>query len=158
VGEGNFDADHPAESPWRTPASVAGGLDQARWVRRAAVHGFVDFNHVFQPRARGAAVTGAGAAVARASLTMASAGVATLRVAWDDDLVLRVNGSVVLRGSHPAFRGAAVEVPLEAGDNDVALKLSNTKGSNHGGWAYAFHAVLPDGTVLLPRAAASAAA
>ena len=41
---------------------------------------------------------------------------------------------------------------LRAGANLVTLKLSNTRGSNHGGWAFAFRAEAADGTLLAPRA------
>ena len=41
---------------------------------------------------------------------------------------------------------------LRAGPNLVTLKLSNTRGSNHGGSAFAFRAEAADGTLLEPRA------
>jgi hypothetical protein len=41
-------------------------------------------------------------------------------------------------------------VPLNAGDNTLLLKLSNTIGPNHGGWGFAFQARTPDGVLLLP--------
>ena len=41
---------------------------------------------------------------------------------------------------------------LRRGANVVTLKLSNTRGSNYGGWAFAFRAEAADGTPLAPRA------
>jgi len=75
---------------------------------------------------------------------------ATLQLAWDDALVLRVNGEVFELGSQYAFRARLVPVRLRAGAN--AVTLSNRRGSNHGGWALALRAEAADGTVLRPRA------
>ena len=55
-------------------------------------------------------------------------------------------------GDHAAFRRKEVRVPLVKGRNCVRITLSNTRGSNHGGWAFAFKATGPDGCVLLPKA------
>jgi len=148
------DAMHEQGSAWLEEASRQAGLQEARWVRRAAVHGFVDFNHVFRPRARGAGRTHPGVALARCTLTAQCDMTARLRVAWDDSLVLRVNGGAPQPlGRHAAFRVREVQAPLKAGPNTVVLKLSNELGINHGGWAFAFQAVAPDGTMLLPEAA-----
>lgn len=144
------DALHEEGSPWLTDGSRAAGLDQARWVRRSAIHHFIDFNHVFRPHARGVARTHPGVALARCTLRAPATMAASLRVAWDDDLLLRVNGgSPIVLGRNMAFRAHTVEVPLNAGDNTLLLKLSNTIGTNHGGWAFAFQARTPDG-VLVP--------
>jgi Protein of unknown function (DUF2961) len=151
--DGAYDGGHGPESLWLTDASRAAGLDQARWIRRLAYHGWVDFNHVFRPRARGAGVTHPGVAVARTCLTADHATTARLQVAWDDELVLRVNGAECGRRSHTALRSRSFDVSLKAGPNDVVLKLSNSKGSNHGGWAYAFQARSAAGGRLLPEAA-----
>ena len=78
---------------------------------------------------------------------------ASLRLAWDDRLALRVNGGGRIDlGHHDAFRSRTVPVDLGKGRNTIVLKLSNTVGSNYGGWAFAFKAVLPDGSVVIPRA------
>ncbi|MDE0431305.1 MAG: hypothetical protein OXH98_16200 [Caldilineaceae bacterium] len=77
---------------------------------------------------------------------------ATLQAAWDDALLLRVNGEVFELGKQHAFRARRVPVRLRAGANVVTLKLSNTRGSNHGGCAFAFRAEAADGTLLRPRA------
>ena len=47
---------------------------------------------------------------------------------------------------------AACPCSLHAGANTVLLKLSNDRGSNHGGWAFAFRAETADGTALIPHA------
>ena len=78
---------------------------------------------------------------------------ASIRLAWDDRLILRVNGEDQINlGHHDAFRSQTVEVNLKKGRNVIVLKLSNTLGSNYCGWTFAFRATLPDGSVLIPRA------
>jgi len=128
--------------------------DQNGWIQRPSHHGFVDFNHVFRPEVRGVGVHYVDkAAVARCTLDAPRAMTAHLRLAWDDRLVLQVNDAKPHDlGTHAAFRAKTVEVPLAAGRNDVAVTLSNTRGGNHGAWAFAFRAAGPDGTVLLPGA------
>ena len=137
--------------------------DTARWVRRAAVHGFVDFNHVFRPTSGGVAKTHDGVAIARCVLRVPENTTARLRIAWDDNLVLRINGDQRLdMGFHGAFRAQKVDVRLRAGDNVVVRKLSNVaslltprsndeQSSNHGGWAFAFRATAADGSAMIPR-------
>lgn len=146
-----YDGNHPEDSPYLNERTRELGRDAACWVRYPSLRGFVDFNHVFRAAIRGAALTHPAAAVARCRLVAPSDTTAKIRLAWDDHLVLRVNGEVTDLGSHRAFRNQTVEVPLRAGGNDITVKLSNTRGSNHGGWAFAFSAVMPDGSILLPQ-------
>ena len=148
-----FEGMHEAGSPWLSEGSRGLGRDAARWVRRQAIHGFVDFNHVFRPHARGVAKTHDGAGVARCELNAPNASEATLRLSWDDRMIMRMNGddSIDL-GFHSSFREKVVPVSLKSGRNTVVLKLSNTLGSNHGGWTFAFHATNAEGMVLLPNA------
>lgn len=145
-----FDGQHEAGSPWLSEGSCTLGRNQARWVQRSALHGFIDFNHVFQPQTFGVGVTHPGAAVARCCLQSPAALTATLRLSWDDDLVLWVNGARHDLGHHQAFRSKTIEVSLTAGANHLVVKLSNTRGFNHGGWAFAFRATTLDGTVINP--------
>ncbi|MGI5820072.1 MAG: DUF2961 domain-containing protein, partial [Armatimonadota bacterium] len=156
-GDADYDAFHRPGSPWLADASVEAGLDRARWVRRDATHGFVDFNHIFRPHVRGVAQTDRAVALARCTLRTEAATSALLRIAWDDDLILRVNDTGPVRlGHHAAFRQDTVPVELRAGENTIVLKLSNEMGSNRGGWAFAFAARAEDGTELLPEAAGQA--
>jgi len=129
------------------------GLDRARWVRRSAFHGFIDFNHVFRPRVRGVAPSHDGVALARCRIAAPKDAMARFQISWDDRLVLQTNDEPPRDlGQHRAFRDATVEAPLRAGSNTVTLKLSNTAGSNHGGWCFAFRASAEDGTRLTPSA------
>ena len=43
---------------------------------------------------------------------------------------------------------------LRAGANAVKLTVSNTRGSNHGGWCFAFRCRGADGRIILPDAPA----
>jgi hypothetical protein len=146
-----YDGGHPAGSPYLNERTRELGRDKPRWHTYPTMHGFVDFNHVFRAAQRGAALTHPAAAVARCTLHAPAAGEATLRLGWDDQLVLRVNGRAFDLGEHAAFRAATVAVPLRAGANDVSVKLSNTRGSNWGGWAFSFRATTGDGRRLLPQ-------
>lgn len=150
--EAVYDGMHEDGSRWLTEGSRQLGRDVARWVKRAASHGFIDFNHVFRPYARGAGVTHPGVAIAHCVLDAPSAMTATLRLAWDDRMIARINGEVLDLGWHYAFRAETVPVRLTPGANHIVIKLSNEKGSNHGGWVFAFRATAPDGTVLIPEA------
>ena len=146
------DAMHEEGSPWLTAGSKAAGLDAARRRRYDAIRGFVDFNHAFRPHVRGVAPTHPGVAIAKSVLHAPRDLTARLRIAWDDQLILSVNdGKPDDLGHHSAFVARTVEVPLRKGQNTVRVKLSNTAGSTHGGWAFAFRATTPDGSVLVPQ-------
>ncbi len=144
---------HATGSGWLTEAARSRGRDQARWVRRPAHHGFVDFSHVFQPIKRGVGCHEAGVAYARCRLEAPVAMSATLRLTFDDELALRVNdGPLLPLGKHPAFRTKTVAVDLRQGQNVILVKQSNTAGFNHGGWVFNFQATATDGTRLWPQA------
>lgn len=148
-----FDGLHEENSPWLSPGSRQLGRDTARWVRRASNHGFIDFNHVFRPAVRGVGVHHDGVALARAVLRAPEDLEADVRLAWDDGMTVRVNGQRPIDlGRHAAFRSREVRLPLRKGDNTIVLRLTNSRGGNHGGWAFAFAARTPDGRVLLPQA------
>ena len=147
-----YEGMHEPGSAWLTEGSRQLGRDRARWIRYKPIHGFVDFNHVFRPWARGVGKTEVGVAVARCVLPVKSDTTAVIRLSWDDHLIARLAGGVFDLGHNRAFRTKEVEVSLKAGANPVALKLSNDRGSNHGGWAFAFSARAKDGTVLFPQA------
>ena len=63
--DAGYDGLHGDESAWLNDSSRQQGRDQALWLRRTAHHGFIDFNHVFQPSGRGVGKTDVGAALAR---------------------------------------------------------------------------------------------
>ncbi len=144
---------HGADSPFLNERSRELGRHVARWTRYAAAHGFVDFRHVFRPCMRGASPTYPAVALARGTLTVPSAQTVQVRLAWDDQLVLRLNdGPPQDLGTNAMFRQRTVALPLRAGANTLVLKLSNDVGTNWGGWAFAFKATTADGRELLPAA------
>ena len=149
--EANYDGLHGADSGWCTAGAQERGLDRARWVPRDAIHGFVDFLHVFQPQMKGVGVSQPGVALARCVLTVARPTEVTLRIAWDDCLEFRLNGAQTTGDDHPMFALREFAANLQAGENILLLKLSNTIGLNHGGWSFAFQCMLPDGSQLLPE-------
>jgi hypothetical protein len=148
-----YDGLHGTESGWLTERSRERGRNVARWVRHAAHHGFVDFRHVFRPAMRGASPTYPGVALARCVLAADRDTTATLCLAWDDRLVLRLSSQPPIdMGHNAAFRARTVDVKLSKGENVLVLKLSNQVGSNWGGWAFAFSVRTPDGRRILPAA------
>ncbi len=150
--EATYDGLHEPDSPWLTEGSRQAGRDAARWVKRPAIHGFIDFNHVFRPHQRGTPLPHTVVAIARCILNAPTDMTARLRLAWDDHMIIRINDDDPLDlGHHHAFRAQTLQVPLRTGANGVVLKLSNEVGSNRGGWAFAFLTTAPDGTVLLPQ-------
>ena len=138
-------------------------LSAARWIKRTANHGFIDFNHVFRPQVRLVAVTHEGVALARCILNSPKDMEANLRISWDDHLIIRINGDRRYDlGNHKSFLTKEVPISLRKGNNVIILKLSNTsnvgspkssaqESANHGGWAFAFQAIGNDGQVLIPE-------
>jgi hypothetical protein len=121
----------------------------ARWVRRQATHGFVDFGHVFRPWTRGVAITWPARACALTTVTVPADTPATVHLAWDDALTLRLNDEPPrLLGAQAAFQRQAVPVQLRAGTNRLLLTLTNTKGTTWGAWCFACRVTASDGRVL----------
>lgn len=142
---------HAPESGWMTEGARRRGRDQARWVRRDSQHGFIDFNHVFQPVRRGVGISEAGVAYARCVLDAPEAMSVTLRLTFDDALAVRVNeGPLHPLGDHTAFRTKEFVAALRKGSNTILIKHSNTIGLNHGGWVFNFQALTRDGRRLRP--------
>jgi hypothetical protein len=126
----------------------------ARWVRRRSIHGFVDFAHVFRPRIRGVRFYWPAVASAQTTLSVDEDTAATLHIAWDDRLVVRLNDEPPRDlGEQVAFRRRAVPVRLRRGANRLLLKLSNTKGRTWGAWCFTCRVVLPDGSQVIPHVA-----
>jgi hypothetical protein len=140
-------------SRWLTEGSKELGLDVARWIKRKAFHNFIDFRHVFRPHHRGVSPTQPGAALARCILESPKETEASLLISWDDQLILRVNSEDPRDlGDHSSFRSKKVKVSLREGENTIIVKLSNTIGSNFGGWCFAMRATTSEGSLLLPKA------
>lgn len=129
------------------PETLAGA-----WTRQSTIHGFVDFNHLHRPGTTGVGTHYRKKAAQAVTVVDAPADMtAKFRIAWDGRLVLRVNDAVTDFGNNGPFRQRSVDVPLRKGANRVSVLLSNDTGSNHGGWAFAFRATAPDGSILVPR-------
>jgi len=147
----SYEGDFSDTSEWRHGYGPD-ALHGTRWIERREIHGFVDFSHVFRPRAYGVAVCWPAAAVALTHLRVESDCNATLRLSWDDELNLRVNGKALLeREAHRAFRTRDIPVRLRAGANEVLVKLSNTAGTTRGAWCFAFRAQRDDGSIIKPE-------
>ncbi len=95
----------------------------------------------------------AGTVSVRCVLSAKRAMTAKAQIAWEDRLVLRVNDFATIDlGHRKNFGDVTLDLPLKKGDNVVDVTLTNTRNFNHGGWAFAFRATMPDGTALLPQA------
>lgn len=126
---------------------------QVNWVERRTDHGFIDFNHVDRPQVRGVGVHHRNA-VARAICVLQTEAdtQAELLVSWDDHAVLQLNDEKPLDlGANPQFRSRRIPIHLRAGENHVQLTLSNTQGTNHGGWCFAFRCRTSDGRIVVPK-------
>lgn len=148
--KGRFEYELPTEATFNQ-TELFHGLP---WQKFAAIRGFVDFNHVYRPEASNANSPALDAvAVARATLTVPADTKATLTLAWDDQLVLRVNdGEPIDLGTKQYLQAKMVEVPLRKGENTIALWLSNEVGLTRGAWVFSFRAFTAKGKVLLPQA------
>lgn len=134
-----------------SPKEVDG---ESTWViDRKAYHGFIDFNHLWRPHRRGVGTHYTNrTSIACGILKLDRDMQVQIRVAWDDHLVLKINNDKPIdMGEHALFRQKTVSVPLKKGDNMVTLTLSNTKGLNNGGWAFAFKATDSDDCVIVPQ-------
>ena len=142
------------EAAARTPLRPEEAIDATAWKESRAIHGFIDFLHSRRPNPRGAGMyLHLGTASARCVLHAPKKLTATARLAWEDRLVLRLNDRPPMDlGHRDNFGSRTVGLPLREGDNVVEITLNNTQNFNHGGWAFAFQATAPDGTVLVPRA------
>lgn len=148
--EGQFEHELPTQARFNPGKPLQG----QPWKRFAALRGFIDFNHVYRPKPsnRNSPTLTDAIAVARATLISPSDTRATLTLAWDDQLVIRVNdGERIDMGTQQYVRAKTVEVPLKKGENSVALWLSNEMGLTRGTWVFSFRAVTREGDVLLPQ-------
>lgn len=150
-----YDGGFTEKSPWRNTRSQRPDQHMARWIRRRAFHGFIDFAHVFRPWFHpGTGVCWPAAACAVTTLHAPRDTAAKLYLTWDDRAIVRLNNDAPIDGgNHTDFRQRSFDVKLKRGENRLVLKLSNTRGTTWGTWCFAFKAVLSDGKTLIPRVA-----
>jgi hypothetical protein len=127
--------------------------DELDWIILESNHGFIDINHIFRLTKYGVgAHYDDKAACAMCVLNVPEAMKANVRIAWDDRLVFQVNDQNPIDMGHQySFLPKTIQVDLCKGKNVLVLTLSNTSGSNHGGWLFAFRAESPDGNMLKPQ-------
>jgi len=134
-----WEGNHAPDSPYLGENAVELGRHQARWREAESHQGFIDLNHYFACAARGVAVPSDGIVLARCRLTVAKKTSVQLTLGWDDQAAIRLNGGAPIDlGHQPFFRAKTLDLTLEAGENEICLKLSNTRNTNHGGWAFSF--------------------
>jgi hypothetical protein len=114
------------------------------WKDQPAFHNFVDFNEVARPAVELISYQTGVVGYALTYLKSDAQRDAWLCVGFDDELELRVNGDVVLRGVHGAgFEEDRVQVRLSPGLNRVLVKLSNYDNTTWRLWAFSFRVVPP---------------
>lgn len=152
--EARYEGGFGPNSPWRKPRPLSLNQHMARWVRRRAFHGFVDFSHVFRPSTVGVGLAWPAAACAQTALISDRDTAATLYLSWHDQAVVRLNDEAARDlGTQVEFRQRVLEIRLKRGVNRLTLKLSNTLSKSGGGWCFAFRVLLPDGKVVVPAIA-----
>lgn len=123
-----------------TPLQISDAIERPG-KRQQAEHGFVDVLLSRRPHPDKAGIYIHEGAISARSTLEAQDLTATLRLAWDNRLVVRVNDGRPI-----------IEVPLRNGKNLIDITLNNTQNFNHRGWVFAFKATTPEGTALIPRA------
>lgn len=129
-------------------------LGDRPWREAEAIRGFVEFNHLYRPEPnnKNSPTLVDVAAVARCVLVSEKATTAKLTLGWDDRLAIAVNGGEPRElGEQAYLQGRTIEVPLRAGANTVAVRLTNTTGLTRGAWNFSFSAVTADGVRLVPQ-------
>ena len=124
-------------------------------IERYSFHGFIDFSHVFNLRSTGSNQTWPANASAVTTLEVERDTAATLHLSWAQRMKIRVNdGDLQDLGDHPTYRYRAIDVDLRKGKNVLVVNLDNPdEGLTWGAWTFSCRAVLPDGEVVVPRAA-----
>lgn len=146
-----WDGEHSPGSPYLGANAVELGRHQAHWQKAESHQGFIDLNHYFACAARGVAMPSDGIAIARCRLTVPQKTAVQITIGWDDQAALRLNGGTPIDLGHQSFfRSRTLELMFEAGENEISLKLSNTRNTNHGGWAFSFAAETAEGRLIPP--------
>lgn len=136
-------------------------LMDVSWQRLDAPRGFLDFHQAMRPELRTIQLQVGCYAYAVGYIDMPSATEATVRVAFDDRLRLRVNDNVVLDADHAhGFASQTVQVPLKQGTNRLVIKLSNRDNLTWRAWLFHLAVLGSDGRPLpgvrvRPRAVAT---
>ena len=119
-----------------------------------ATHGFIDFSHVFNVKSRISNVSWPANASAVTMLEVNENTPATLHLSWDDQMKIRLNdGEVQILGRHQPYKYRAVQAKLKKGRNVLFVNLDNPRpGLTWGAWTFSCRVVLPDGSVVIPRA------
>jgi D-arabinan exo alpha-(1,3)/(1,5)-arabinofuranosidase (non-reducing end) len=123
-------------------------------VHRYAFHGFIDFTHDFDVRSEAPNVSWPANASALTTLEVENDTPATLHLSWDDRMKIRINDEKVQDlSSHQSYEYQAVNVNLRKGKNILILNLENPgPGLTWGAWTFSCRCVLPDGSIVVPKA------
>ena len=89
-----------------SPMETGRSFNEQEWVSQASDHGFSDFNHVLRPNKKGVGVHYRGKAAEAVTVIEAERNMtAKFRLAWDDQLILRVDSERPIDlGTNAAFK------------------------------------------------------
>ena len=122
------------------PTLPGGDKMVVRWKPQKAYHNFLDFNLMARPAIGGIRPQGSVVGYALRYLNCAESRDVSIRVGFDDEVAVRVNGRVVFKGKHPnGFADQVFKARLKKGANRILVKLSNYDNNNWKSWAFSFH-------------------
>ena len=121
------------------PTTPGGDRIEVSWKNLPAFHHFVDFNEVARPAVELISLQTGVLGYALAYVNADIERDVWICVGFDDELLLRLNGDILLRGVHGnGFVQEGVRGHLKKGPNRVLIKLSNYDNSTWRLWAFSF--------------------
>ena len=145
------DVDWDADSHWTKDVPADHPQTKPFWKRWRETGGFLDFFHMYRPKALGVAPGFNSVATAFTNLHMGEDGPVTIRCSYDDEAYIRINGGEPIElGKHAYFDTATIEAELKTGDNSIQVILTNTFARSWGGWAFALSARDASGVLITP--------
>ncbi len=125
--------------PFREPTVPDGNKIEVQWVSQKAYHNFIDLNVISRPAVRTIGLPFNVAGYALRYEECANDRDAVIHVGFDDDIEVRVNDNIVMKGSHPkGFSEESCKVRLNKGRNRILVKTSNYLNTTWKLWAFSF--------------------
>jgi len=121
------------------PAFPGGNQLAVRWQPQQAHHHFADFNTVARPALTRICLQSSVAGYALRYIESEANQDVLVHVAFDDEMIVRINEQMVFHANHAAgFAPAAFKAHLRKGRNRILIKLSNYDNTTWKLWAFSF--------------------
>lgn len=121
------------------PTRPDGNMIKVHWISQKAYHNFIDFNTVARPAVYTIFLQTKVFGYAFSAVESNEEKNVVFHVGFDDDIIIRVNGEIVYKGSHTnGFVNESFPVHLRKGKNPVLIKLSNYDNTTWRSWAFSF--------------------